>query len=187
VNPNQIVEATKAKLATASEHFKQELKKLRTGRAHPNMVDNVTVEAYGQQMPLKAVGSIVVPEAQLLQITPFDPNNLQAIAEAIRNDQALGLTPTDDGRVVRIQIPPLTIETREQMVKAVGQKVEDCMISARQIRHEAFHTGEQAEKNKTISKDDRFHLEKQIDELLAKQKTDVEALAKEKEQEIMTV
>jgi ribosome recycling factor len=133
------------------------------------------------------VGGIIAPEAQLLQITPFDPNNLQAIAEAIRNDQALDLTPTDDGRVVRVQIPPLTTETREQMVKAVGQKVEDCMISARQIRHEAFHTGEQAEKGKTISKDDRFHFEKQIDELLAKQKNEVETLAKEKEKEIMTV
>lgn len=184
MNPNQIVEATKAKLISATEHFKQELKKLRTGRAQPSMVDNVTVEAYGQQMPLKAVGSIIVPEAQLLQITPFDPNNLQPIAEAIRNDQALSLTPTDDGRVVRIQIPPLTTETREQMVKSVGQKVEDCMIIARQIRHEALHT---AEKDKTISKDDRFHFEKQIDELLAKQKNEAEALAKEKEQEIMTV
>jgi ribosome recycling factor len=187
MNPNQIVEATKAKLATVTEHFKQELKKLRTGRAHPSMIDNVTVEAYGQSMPLKAVGSIIVPEAQLIQITPFDPGNLQAIAEAIRNDQALGLTPTDDGRVVRIQIPPLTTETREQMVKAVGQKVEDCMISARQIRHDAMHVGEQAEKDKTIGKDDRFHLEKQIDELLAKQKTEVETLAKAKEQEILTV
>lgn len=187
MNPNQIIEATKAKLATATEHFKQELKKLRTGRANPSMVENVIVEAYGQQMPLKAVGSIIVPEAQLLQVTPFDPNNLQPIAEAIRNDQALGLTPTDDGRVVRIQIPPLTTETREQMVKSVGQKVEDCMINVRQIRHEAFHNGEQAEKDKNISKDDRFHFEKQIDELLAKQKADVEALAKEKEQEIMTV
>lgn len=187
MNPNQIVEATKAKLATATEHFKEELKKLRTGRAHPSMVDNVTVEAYGQSMPLKAVASIVVPEAQLLQLTPFDPNNLQAIAEAIRNDQALGLTPTDDGRVVRIQIPPLTTETREQMVKAVGQKIEECMISARQVRHEALHAGEQAEKDKKISKDDRFHLEKQIDEMLAKQKAEVETLVKEKEQEIMTV
>lgn len=187
MNPNQTVEATKAKLTAATDHFKQELKKLRTGRAHPSMVENVIAEVYGQTMPLKAVAGIVAPEAQQLQLTPFDPNNLQAIAEAIRNDQSLGLTPTDDGHAVRIQIPPLTTETRQQMVKSLGQKIEECMINARQIRHEAFHAGEQAEKDRTISKDDRLRLEKQIDELLTKQKTEVDELAKAKEQEIMTV
>src|SRR5581483_12422035 len=106
-----------AKLEAASAHFTQETGKIRTGRAHPGMLDGITVEAYGQKMPLKAVGSIAVPEAQLIQITPFDPNNLQAISEAISNDQSLGLNPADDGRVVRIKIPPLTEETRQQMVK----------------------------------------------------------------------
>src|SRR4051812_15046815 len=112
MNPNQIVTETRTKLEHALEHFKDELKKLRTGRAHPGMLDNVQVEVYGQKMPLKAVGNITAPEAQLLQITPFDPNNLQAISNAIRDDQSLGLSPTDDGRVVRIVIPPLTTETR---------------------------------------------------------------------------
>src|SRR3569833_273089 len=98
MNPNQIAEQGKTKLAAATEHFKQELGKIRTGRAHPGMVDGVMVEAYGQPMPLKAVASITAPEAQLLQITPFDQANLQAISEAIRNDQSLGLNPADDGR-----------------------------------------------------------------------------------------
>lgn len=187
MNPNQAVSETKAKLNHALEHFKDELKKLRTGRAHPGMLDNVTVESYGQQMPLKAVGNIIAPEAQLLQITPFDPNNLQAISDAIRNDESLGLSPTDDGRVVRINIPPLTTETRASMVKVISQKVEECMITSRQIRHDAFHQGEQAEKNKEIGKDERFHFEKQIDELLAKQKTEIDALAAAKEKELMTI
>jgi len=145
------------------------------------------VEDYGQHMPLKAVGSIAAPEAQLLQITPFDPGNLQAISDAIRNDQSLGLNPVDDGRVVRIQIPPLTTETRASMVKIIGQKLEDSLISARQARHDALHKAEAAEKAKDIGKDERERLEKQVDELLANQKTEVEGLAKAKEQEIMTL
>jgi ribosome recycling factor len=187
MNPNQVISEAKTKLDHALEHFKEELKKLRTGRAHPGMLDNITVEAYGQKMPLKSVGSIATPEPQLLQVTPFDPSNLQAIANAIRDDQSLGLTPTDDGRVVRISIPPLTTETRAAMVKLIGQKVEECMISSRQARHDAIKRAEQAEKSKEIGKDERFHLEKQIDDLLAKQKNEVDALAAAKEKELMTI
>jgi len=184
LNPNQVLDEVKTKLAQATAHFQEELKKLRTGRAHPGMVDGVIVEAYGQPMPLKAVAGITAPEAQLLQITPFDPNNLQAISTAIRDNPSLDLTPTDDGRVVRIQIPPLTTETRQQMVKILHQKAEEAMISARNARHEALR---QADQDKQLGKDDRFHLEKQIDELLAKQKEEMESLAKAKEQEILTV
>lgn len=187
MNPAQALEQVKIKLNSATDHLKQELGKIRTGRAHPSMLDSVMVEAYGQAMPLKAVASVTTPEAQLLQISPFDANNLNAISAAIRNDQSLGLNPADDGKVVRIQIPPLTTETRQQMVKIVGQKLEDCMITARQIRHDAFHQGEEAEKTKAISKDDRNRFEKQIDELVAKQKSEADGLAKTKEQEIMTV
>jgi ribosome recycling factor len=187
MNPNQELEQAKSKLNHAKEHFEQELKKLRTGRAHPSMLDNIKVEVYGQEMPLKAVGNIIAPEAQLLQITPFDPSNLQTITNAIRDDQSLGLSPTDDGRVVRINIPPLTTETRAQMTKVIGQKVEECMISSRQIRHDSFRRGDQAEKDKEISKDDRLRFEKQIDELLAKQKTEIEQLSAAKEKELMTI
>lgn len=187
MNPSQVLEEVKSKLAQAVEHFKQELSKLRTGRAHPAMLDGIMVEVYGQSMPLKAVGSITVQEAQLIQITPFDPNNLQAIATAIRENESLGLTPTDDGRVVRITIPPLTTESRQQMVKILNQKVEECMISARNARHEAFRRGDQAEKDKQIGKDERIRFEKQIDELLAHKKTEVDTLAAAKEKEITTL
>ncbi|MBX4201759.1 ribosome recycling factor [Candidatus Saccharibacteria bacterium] len=184
---NQILSETKTKLSAATDHFKQETSKIRTGRAHPGMVDGVSVEVYGQAMPLKALASISVPEAQQLQISPFDPSNLKAISDAIRDNQSLGLNPADDGRVVRIQIPPLTEETRQQMVKILNQKVEETMITARQARHDALHKAEAAEKSKDIGKDDLARLEKQVDEQLAQQKTEVDALAKTKEQEILTV
>ncbi len=187
MNTEQLLQQTKSKLDAATAHFSQEIGKIRTGRAHPGMLDSVTVEAYGRQMPLKAVGSITVPEPQQLQITPFDPNNLHAISEAISNDKALGLNPADDGRVVRIQIPPLTEETRQQMVKVLHQKLEDCLVAARNARHDTMRDLEQAEKDKDIGKDERFHIEKQIDDLLAKQKSEAENLTKNKEQEILTV
>jgi ribosome recycling factor len=187
MNPNQVVAEVKTKLAQATDHLRSELSKIRTGRAHPGMLDSVMVEVYGAQMPLKAVASITVPEAQLLQITPFDANNLKAISEAIRANESLGLNPADDGRVVRIQIPPLTTETRQQMVKVVGQKLEDCFISARNARHEALRKLDQAEKDRSIGKDEHGRLQKQIDEHLARQKTEVEALSQTKEQEILTV
>lgn len=187
MNPNQILEETKTKLASATDHFRDELKKMRTGRAHPGMLDSVSVEAYGQPMPLKALASVTVPEATQLAITPFDPNNLQAIADAIRNDASLGLSPSDDGHVVRINLPPMTSENREQMVKALHQKVEECMVTARQARHDALHKIQEAEKAKLVGKDERFGLEKKVDELVAKQKDEVDSLAKGKEQEILTV
>ena len=187
MNKDQVLAEVRSKLAAASDHFRQEIGKIRTGRAHPGMLDNVMVEAYGQKMPLKAVGGITVPEPQLLQITPFDANNLKAISEAISSDESLGLNPADDGRVVRIQIPPLTEETRQQMVKILNQKLEESLIAARNARHEAIRKTEQAEKDKQIGKDERFGLEKQIDDLLFKQKSEAEALTKTKEQEILTV
>lgn len=187
MDKNKLIQDTKTKLDAATEHFKQEIGKIRTGRAHPSMLESVMVDAYGQAMPLKAVASITTPEPQLLQVTPFDPSNLQAISDAISKDESLGLNPADDGRVVRVQIPPLTEETRQQMVKVLHQKLEDCMIAGRNARHEAMRLAEQAEKDKDIGKDERFSLEKQIDDLLAKQKADAENLEKAKEQEILTV
>ena len=138
-------------------------------------------------MSLKSVANVTAPEAQLLQITPFDPANIQAIASSIRDNPSLNLTPTDDGHVVRIQIPALTAETRQQMVKILNQKVEDTMIASRQIRHEAIEKTEAAEKAKSISRDDLERFKKQIDELLAKQKSNIEDLARSKEQEITTL
>ncbi len=187
MNPNQIVSTADTKLKTATEHFRQELGKLRTGRAHPGMLDNLSVEVYGQMMPLKAAAQISAPEAQLLQITPFDPNNLQAIADAIRNDQSLGLTPTDDGRVVRINLPPLTSENRQALVKVLSQKVEDCLVAARQIRHDAREALTQAEKKRDVGRDELARLEKQVDDHLVAQKSQVDKLAKAKEQEILGV
>lgn len=187
MNPNSIIEEAKKKLQAALEHFQSELNKVRTGRAHPSMLDGVKVTAYGTEMPLNQVGNVIAPEAQMLQITPFDPNNIQAIASAIRDNPSLGLNPSDDGRVVRIPIPPLTEERRREYVKVLGGKLEDAMIVTRNIRREALEAVDTAKKDKQIGEDDAKRLEKQVDEAMAKAKTDAEAAAKAKESEIMTV
>jgi len=187
MDTNRALSDAKAKMTAALDHFQEELKKLRTGRAHPSMLDNVSVEAYGQNMPLKTLAGITAPDAQLLVVSPFDPNNLEPIVKAIRENEALGLNPADDGRVVRVTIPPLTTETRESMVKVLNQKAEEAAVSLRNARHEAFHAGEQAEKDKSIGKDERFKFEKQIDDLLNLQKKQVDDLTAAKEQEIMTI
>jgi ribosome recycling factor len=187
MNPSQIVDDAKKKFQTAFEHFQSELKKVRTGRAHASMLDGVMVTAYGTPMPLNQVANVTAPEAQLLQITPFDPNNIQAIASAIRDNPTLGLNPSDDGRVVRVPIPALTEDRRREYVKVLGGKVEDCMIALRGVRRDAIDAAAAAKKDKAIGEDDAKRLEKQIDEAMNKVKTDVDTAAKAKETEIMTV
>jgi ribosome recycling factor len=187
MNPSEIVSSAQAKLQNAVAHFQEELKKVRTGRAHAGMLDGVMVTAYGTPMPLNQVANVIAPEAQLLQITPFDPNNLQAIASAIRDNPSLGLNPMDDGRVVRVPIPPLTEERRREYVKVLGSKVEDAMVTLRNIRRDAMEAVDKAKKDKQIGEDDAKRLEKQVDEAMAKAKGEVDAGAKAKESEIMTV
>ncbi len=187
MNPNTIIEDAKKKLQVAVEHFESEIKKVRTGRAHPSMLDGVVVTAYGTPMPLIQVATVIAPEAQMLQITPFDPNNLQAIAAAIRDNPSLGLNPSDDGRVVRVPIPPLTEERRREYVKVLGGKLEDAMVAMRNVRRDTLDAIDAAKKDKQIGEDDAKRLEKQVDEAMAKAKADAEAAAKTKESEIMTV
>lgn len=187
MNPNDITNQAKTKFDNAVSHFKDELSKIRTGRAHPSMLDGVVVEAYGTDMPIVQVGSITAPEPQLLQITPFDPANLQAISTAIRNKQSLGMNPADDGRVVRVPIPPLTEDRRREYVKVVNTKAEDAAVSLRNARHEALKEAEEAKKDKNITEDDLSSIKKQLDEQVSNAQQEIKNQSTAKEKEIMTV
>lgn len=184
---SEIVAGAKDRMGKAEAHLQEELKKVRTGRAHPSMLDGLMVESYGTPMPLNQVASVSAPEAQQLQITPYDPSNLQAISSAIRDNQSLGMNPMDDGRVVRVPIPPLTEERRREYVKLVGSKVEDAMVALRNIRHEAIKAVDEAKKAKELGEDDAKRLEKQVDDIMNQAKATMEVAAKTKESEIMTV
>ena len=171
----------------AVSHFEEDLKKVRTGRAHPTMLDSVQIEAYGQKMPLNQVANVTAPEPQLLTITPLDPSNIQAISAAIRGDQALGLNPSDDGRLVRVPIPPLTEERRKQIVKQTSEKVEDAKIALRNIRQDALKEAKRLKDAKEISEDDMKRAEKQVDDSMAQYNSQIDAIFKDKEKEILTI
>jgi ribosome recycling factor len=187
MNPNQVISDAKSKFDGAVQHYGEQLKSLRTGRASASMLDGVMVEAYGTPMPLNQVANVTAPEAQLLQITPFDPGNLQAIAAAIRDNPSLGLNPSDDGRVVRVPIPPLNEERRREIVKSLSSKQEDAMIGLRNIRRDALDAIEQAKKDKEIGEDDAKRYGSQVEDAMKAAQGQVEAASKAKEQEIMTV
>ena len=170
-----------------TEHFQAELAKVRTGRAHPGMLDGIKVEAYGAEMPLNQVANVTAPEAQLLQITPFDPSNIQQIAAAIRNDQSLGLNPSDDGRVVRVPVPPLTEERRRQLVKQAAEKLEEARIALRNVRQDGLKEAKRKKEGKELSEDDVKLVEKEIDRLMSESQAKLEEIFKAKEKDVLTV
>ena len=168
-------------------HFEEELKKVRTGRAHPSQLDGIKVEVYGTLMPLNQVANITAPEAQMLQITPFDPNNISAISTAVRADQSLGFNPSDDGRIVRVPIPALTEDRRKQIVKQTSEKVEDAKIALRNIRQDALKEAKRQKDAKEMSEDDLKRAEKMIDETIMATNSKLDAIFVAKEKEILTI
>ena len=170
------------KMEAVIERFKNEMKKVRTGRAHPDMLSGVKVEVYGQYMPLNQVANITAADATLLVITPFDPSNIQAIAAAIRADQSLGLNPADDGRIIRVPIPALTEERRKEIVKNASAKVEEAKVAIRNAREDARKAIKNTE---DMSEDIKKRAEKEIDDLTKEFNDKIEAEFKAKSEEIM--
>jgi ribosome recycling factor len=175
------------KFELAIAHFQEELKKVRTGRAHPSQLDSVKVEVYGTTMPLNQIANVTAPEAQMLQITPFDPGQIQAIAAAIRDNQSLGMNPSDDGRVVRVPVPPLTEERRKQLVKQTSEKVEETRIALRNIRQDVLKEAKRKKDAKELSEDDVKRVEKMIDGVMATNNSKIDEIFRTKEKEILTI
>lgn len=172
------------KMEAAIERFRDEMKKVRTGRAHPDMLSGVKVEVYGQFMPLNQVSNITASDATLLVITPFDPSNIQTISSAIRADQALGLNPADDGRIIRVPIPALTEERRKEIVKTASAKVEEAKVSLRNIREDARKALKNMEE---MGEDAKKRAEKEIDDLTKEFSEKIDSEFKSKSDEIMKI
>ena len=175
------------KITQAIAHFENELKKIRTGRAHAGMLDGVLVEVYGTKMPLNQVANVTAPEAQMILVTPFDPSNVASISAAIRDNQGLGFNPSDDGRVVRVPVPSLTEERRHQLVKQVSEKVEEARIAIRNIRQDALKEAKRLKDAKELSEDDLKRVEKGIDDDMSRYNASIDELFKAKEKDILTI
>ena len=187
MDTNSITKELVAKLNETTDKFGEEIKSIRTGRANAAMLDGVTAEVYGSKMPLIQVATISAVDATLLQLTPFDPNNLEAISNAIRNNPNLSLNPTDDGRVIRVPIPALTEERRKELVKQLSSKQEEFTVRGRNARHDALNKVSQLKKDKMIGEDEASRSEKTIDEEMNKFKSKLDTLVKDKEKEILTI
>lgn len=174
----------KLKMDAIVEHFKEEMKKVRTGRAHPDMLANVKVEVYGQYSPLNQVSNITISGGSMLQITPYDVSNIAKICAAIRADQTLGLNPSDDGRIIRVPVPPLTEERRREIVKTASAKVEDAKIALRQAREDERKDIKAADE---LNEDAKKRAEKEVDDLIKKYSAEIDKLFAEKEADIMTI
>ncbi len=173
----------KTKMTETVDRFKEEMKKFRTGRAHPDMLASVKAEVYGQFTPLNQIANVTVSGGTMLLITPYDTNNIAKISAAIRADQSLGLNPSDDGRVIRVPVPPLTEERRKEIVKSASGKVEEAKISLRKARDDARKDIKAAE----LAEDARKRAEKEVDDMIKDFNTEIDKLFAEKEADIMKI
>jgi ribosome recycling factor len=170
----------------AVDFLKNDITGLRTGRASSAMVEDIHVEAYGTRQPLKAVGSISVSDAKTLVIEPWDKTLLGAIEKAIR-DSGLGINPVNDGRLIRLSMPELTVERRQELIKILHAKLENARISVRQIREEVRNKIAEGEKNKEIAEDEKYRLQEELDKMVKDYNEQIKQIGENKEREISNV
>lgn len=172
------------RMEKAVDVFKHSLTGIRTGRANPGLVDTLRVEVYGSQSPLKALAQVGAPEPTQIVIRPFDPGTIKDIEKAIRSSD-LGLNPQSDGRVIRLNIPPLSTDVRRKLVARIKELGEEAKVAIRNVRRDGNKAADQAEKDKTLTEDDNKKLKEDIQELTKKYEGIVSDLAKAKEAEVM--
>ena len=172
------------RMEKAVAHLKNSLTGIRTGRATPGLVDSIRVEAYGSQTPLKQLASIGTPEPQQIVIRPYDASTIKDIEKAIVAGD-LGLNPQNDGRIIRLNVPPLSNEVRKKMVSRIKELSEEAKVSIRNIRRDANKAADTGEKDKEITEDDRDRLKNEIQELTKNYEGQVNDLAKTRESEVM--
>ncbi len=176
----------KTAMQAALDHLKQDLKSLRTGRANASILDKVHVEIYGSHMPLKALANVNVPESRQILVTPFDHANINAISKAIEAAK-LGVNPMVDGKVIRINIPPMDETIRKQIAKQCKDLGEKSKIVMREIRRKFNELVRKQKADGVIPEDQMKKNEKTIQELTDRFCKDIDAVCAEKEKEIMTV
>jgi ribosome recycling factor len=174
------------KMEQAVAHLKDDLAGIRTGRAAPAVINRVTVEYYGTPVPLNQLAGVSVPEPRLLLIQPFDKSAISSIERAIMQSD-LGITPSNDGNVIRLAFPPLTEERRKELVKQVHHRAEESRVAVRNVRRHAKEEMEKLERDGAISQDDLIRAEKELQKLTDRFVTEVDEIQGHKEQELMEV
>ena len=180
----RIMSENRQRMEKAAEFLQIELRGIRTGRASPGLVDNLKVEYYGSPTPLKQLATIAVPQVDMIVIKPFDPASLKDIEKAIKNSE-LSIAPLVDGKIIRLNVPPLSEERRQQLVGQVKKMAEQAKVSVRNIRRETIKQLEQEQKAKTITEDELEKGKKDIDNITKDTTDNIDSIVKAKSEEIM--
>jgi ribosome recycling factor len=176
----------KDKMHKAILHLKEEMGSIRTGRASPALLSRITVDYYGATVPLQQLASITVPEPRTLMVQPFDKNSIQSIEKALQSSD-LGITPSNDGQVIRLSIPQLTEERRKELIRVVHGRAEEGRVAVRNVRRHHKDELEKLEKDRAISEDDLMRAEKDLQRLTDQFISEVDEILVHKEQELKEI
>ena len=182
----EVYQETETRMKGAIQALEEDLGGIRTGRAHPALVEKLHVEYYGTPTPLIQLASISVPEPRALLIRPFDATTLKAIERSIQSSD-LGLTPNNDGKAIRLNLPPLTEERRRDLVKVVHNRVEEARVAARNVRRDSIKDLREFEQEKMISEDDQKRGEEELQKITDRYIEQINAIGDHKEKEILEV
>ena len=183
---NEVLEETKDRMGKSKQAFELELTKVRTGRASQAILDGVKVDYYGTQTPLPQMATVSIPESRLITVKPWDVSVINEVEKAIHKAN-LGLTPSNDGKLIRISIPPLTEERRKEIAKTVSKTCEDFKVAVRNIRRDSNEMLKELQKEGDISEDDHFKAQKQVQDLTDQYIKILDAIYADKEKEILEV
>jgi ribosome recycling factor len=183
---DEITADARERMGKSIEAFKAELSKIRTGRAHPSLLDHIKVDYYGSEVPLAQAANVTVEDSRTLMVSPWEKSMVSVIEKAIMTSD-LGLNPNTAGTAIRIPLPPLTEERRKDLVKVVRAEAEGARVAIRNIRRDANHDFKELLKEKEISEDEERHAGDEIQKLTDRFIQDVEKLLAEKEAELMEI
>ena len=183
---SEIIAQTEHKMKATVEHTREEFVKIRTGRASTGLLDQIKVDYYGTPTPISQMASVAVPDSRTITIQPWDKGGISVVEKAILKSD-LGLTPVNDGRIIRINIPPLTEERRKELVKVARKYTEDAKVAVRNVRRDANDSLKKLEKEKTITEDEQKKAEAEVQKLTDKFVADADKRSQAKEKEIMDI
>lgn len=183
----EIMKNTEDAMKRGLEYFQAELDGVQAGRANTSLIEGVKVDAYGQEMTMKQVGTISTPDTRTLQVQVWDQSLVTAVEKAIREEYSLGLSPAADGNMVRMQIPAMTEERRQMLVKGLSEKLEATNVTLRNARHDGLKKAKSGKEDGSMPEDEYFKTEKALDEMIKDYQGKAQQIFETKKQEVITV